>query len=424
MRSEHEQRRKRYIRGVRRRRGRWRARHAELIQRIVYAIACVALVIVSVQAVYTLVTRVILAPDPEVVVMPEAPAPVDVTIEGAVARPGVYSVVPGTILADVLAESGVRRSADLSGIDVDQIVRHAVGVVVPFVAAPVDSGPYAGVGLTPTEFRRGAVEEAQMQAELDAIKERADNAPVPPTDLRSLDFLLIGPPIVYVVVSLDAKSRSIQLTQVPSETRVSSPTASNTGWLREAYLLGGPASVVDHVGRVTGFSFDHYVVQDHESLVQAIDLMGGIEVALTPAEAANLRVKIGQQRLDGEQAWRHLTAYRPTTDASSLAREQSSRMVRWLTFMRSLFTTFRSQNWWTTVRVARTVALGSETSLTLADVLGLAKLLQETDNWTVTTQLAPGRWMEEGGVVYWEPEFSQDRLEMAGSATSPIGDAR
>lgn len=420
--GDHDARRKRYIRGARRRRrGKWRARHAELIQRIVYAAVSLALVVVSIQLVYALAVR-FLAPEPEVVVVAEPPTPVDVRIEGAVERPGVYPVLPGTVLSEVLAQSGVRRSADLSGIDVDQSVIGALSLVIPFVAAQVDTGPYAGIGLTATEYKRGAIEEAQMQAELEAIKERVPDVSAPSVDLRNLDFLVIGPPIVYVVVSLDAKHRAIQLTQIPAEAQVSTPTASNNGWLREAYLLGGPASVVDHVSRITGFALDHYVVQDPETLVQAIDLMGGVDVVLTPAEAAHLRVKTGKQRLDGEQSWRHLTGYRPTADALSLTREQNNRMMKWMTFMRSLFSGFRSQNWWTTVRVSRAVALGSETSFTLADVLGLAKLLQDTQDWTIATQTAPGQWRTGEAGVHWEPSVPGHSGDVAGSFSSRSGE--
>jgi hypothetical protein len=46
--------------------------------------------------------------------------PVSVKIEGAVYKPGIYSVLPGTSLRKVIKKSRPKNSADLESIDLDQ----------------------------------------------------------------------------------------------------------------------------------------------------------------------------------------------------------------------------------------------------------------------------------------------------------------
>lgn len=56
--------------------------------------------------------------------------PMDVVIEGAVAKPGVYSVLRGTVLKDVLKKSRPKRFADLRVLDLEQSVEEPMRIVV------------------------------------------------------------------------------------------------------------------------------------------------------------------------------------------------------------------------------------------------------------------------------------------------------
>ena len=55
---------------------------------------------------------------------------VAVLIEGAVQRPGTYQVIPGTLTRTVLKKAGLKRHADLNGIDVTKRIEEATHLTI------------------------------------------------------------------------------------------------------------------------------------------------------------------------------------------------------------------------------------------------------------------------------------------------------
>lgn len=56
--------------------------------------------------------------------------PVVVTIEGAVSKPGSYSVLPGTLLGKIIKKSRPKKNADLSLIDLEQRIEEPVELFI------------------------------------------------------------------------------------------------------------------------------------------------------------------------------------------------------------------------------------------------------------------------------------------------------
>lgn len=56
---------------------------------------------------------------------------IDIEISGEVSRPGVFSVVPGTRIGDLIKKSRPKRYADLSSIDLDSPALVACELIIP-----------------------------------------------------------------------------------------------------------------------------------------------------------------------------------------------------------------------------------------------------------------------------------------------------
>lgn len=56
---------------------------------------------------------------------------IEIEIEGAVKKPGVYKCTPGSTIAQILKEAGLDKTADRSAIDKKRILYSSQKVVIP-----------------------------------------------------------------------------------------------------------------------------------------------------------------------------------------------------------------------------------------------------------------------------------------------------
>ena len=120
-----------------------------------------------------------------------------------------------------------------------------------------------------------------------------------------------------IVVSINNETKEVKMVSVYRDTLMS----QKDGQIKKAnsaYFMGGPSEAINMLNRNLDLDIEYYVTVDFKALVDVIDLVGGIELAVTEAEAAAMNeyipetarvakkepiyVSEGTQLLDGVQA--------------------------------------------------------------------------------------------------------------------------
>lgn len=113
-----------------------------------------------------------------------------------------------------------------------------------------------------------------------------------------------------ILVTLNYDTGNIHLTSLMRAMYVCIPKSSGETWgmLNAAYSWGGPNLLIKTIENNFRIHIDHYVAIDMSGFEKAVDILGGVEVNLTKAEAdlisrvSGLPVSSGLQTLNGFQA--------------------------------------------------------------------------------------------------------------------------
>src|SRR5438067_3508661 len=90
-------------------------------------------------------------PPPQLTTAPAAPADVVIDVAGAVRRPGLYRLAQGSRVADAVRRAGgATRRADLSLVNLAQLVSDGEQVIVPRRGAPAAAAAGGGTGTAPS----------------------------------------------------------------------------------------------------------------------------------------------------------------------------------------------------------------------------------------------------------------------------------
>jgi len=108
---------------------------------------------------------------------------------------------------------------------------------------------------------------------------------------------------VVTLVHVSADRSSVRVIAMPPDLSADVP-GSGPGTLRSAFALGGPASAVQTVERLTDVRVDHVALADSETFARVTDGLGGVEVDLDGSLVVNGRqvAPAGPHRLTGEEA--------------------------------------------------------------------------------------------------------------------------
>lgn len=113
-----------------------------------------------------------------------------------------------------------------------------------------------------------------------------------------------------IIVSLNHNTGKIHLTSLMRAMYVCIPRSDGQVWsmLNAAYSWGGPNLLIDTIELNFRIKIDHYVVVDFAAFTTAVDLLGGVDVELSEAEANRVSnvtktsVPSGLAHLNGKQA--------------------------------------------------------------------------------------------------------------------------
>ena len=188
----------------------------------------------------------------------------------------------------------------------------------------------AGGFLAARRFDRGDAKKQEEALEraltVDALPAKEDfNVQVSPDDLsitEGLDpdwfnILLLGTDErrgilnegrsdAVMVLSVNTKSGEIKLTTLVRDMLVPIPGASSNDKIAHANKYGGPLLVVKTVNEILGLNIRHYVSIDFKGFINAVNILGGVELKLDDSIIYQFKLEKGQEtyRLTGGQALR------------------------------------------------------------------------------------------------------------------------
>ncbi|HOO25391.1 MAG TPA: LCP family protein, partial [Clostridiales bacterium] len=112
-----------------------------------------------------------------------------------------------------------------------------------------------------------------------------------------------------MLFTIDKINKKIKLTSFMRDTWVTLPKNKSYAKLNASCTYGGAEYVIDTIEYNFNVDIDSYALVDFESFMSIVDSLGGVEVEVTKAEAANLRnefflnVEAGENvHLDGNEA--------------------------------------------------------------------------------------------------------------------------
>jgi LCP family protein required for cell wall assembly len=245
-------------------------------------------------------------------------------------------------------------------------------------------------------FWEGAGSSAPLQPGADSTDRFPGEATPPaPMDYRvsdlasdqtpqgSVTFLVIGRhgenTDTLILGRLDPQERRMAVLSIPRDLYVGGQR------INRIYAEQGIEALTERIAWITGTPVDHYLDTDMLAFVDAIDLLGGIEVDVEeplhdPTYAAfegrdtTLWLAPGHHRLDGLDALRYVRSRQTTSDFDRARRQQQ--VLRALT-ERATELTFRDLT--TIARVSATAMRYVETDLALGELLYYLRMLRHVE---------------------------------------------
>lgn len=176
-----------------------------------------------------------------------------------------------------------------------------------------------------------------------------------------------------MLISLDSKHHCIKITSFLRDSWVYIPSLGYEQRLNAACSSGGYQGVVDAIEYNYGVDIDGYAVVDFEMFEVLVDSIGGVEVTVTEAEAAEVTnhqtryggvtLESGTYTLTGEQALAYCRIRKIDTD---FARTQRQRTV-----MTAIISSAKSSNPFKLISMAYNSAPYLETDLTKGEIISL-----------------------------------------------------
>lgn len=242
-----------------------------------------------------------------------------------------------------------------------------------------------------------------------------------------INFLLVGQdrrPGEYrartdamILVTVNKSTKTITMTSFLRDTWVKIPGYFNER-LNVPYVLGGFPLLNETLEYTFGISADHNVEVDFDGFQKAIELVGGVDVELTAAEARHLNgqnyawsLKEGINHLDGEQALAYTRIRYLDNDFGRTNRQR--------TVLTALINKAKSLSVTELVNLAYGLMPMVSTDMTdgeiISRVMELAPILPELQ---IVSQYIPAEgaysfaWIDEKSVIYLNSENLEKNIQL------------
>lgn len=184
-----------------------------------------------------------------------------------------------------------------------------------------------------------------------------------------------------IVVSIDNKSKEIRMASVYRDTLLEQEDQTYNK-ANHAYFNGGPKEAINMLNRNLDLDIEDYATVDFKAMSDVVDLLGGVEINVTDAEAKMMNKYIketakaagkkanelsggGTYNLDGPQAVTYSRLRK--LEGGDYKRTERQRVV-----IKTLFNKIKSIDLGTLNEIIDTVFPQVSTSLTLKEIAGLA----------------------------------------------------
>ena len=109
-----------------------------------------------------------------------------------------------------------------------------------------------------------------------------------------------------LVLSVNKKDGTVKLASIARDLYVQLPVIGYTNRINTAYVFGGANLAMKTVNALFGLNIERYVTINFSGFKSVVDLLGGVELELSPGEAAEISrastfVGAGKHQLDGAQ---------------------------------------------------------------------------------------------------------------------------
>ncbi len=108
-----------------------------------------------------------------------------------------------------------------------------------------------------------------------------------------------------IVVRVDAKNNQATMISIPRDTMIQID-GYGTNKFNAAYTYGNVAGVIEEANDLLGVQISHYAEVNFESLIDLVDVVGGVDVEvperIDDPDAGDIVIEAGPQHLDGEAA--------------------------------------------------------------------------------------------------------------------------
>ena len=209
---------------------------------------------------------------------------------------------------------------------------------------------------------------------------------------------------VIIILSIDEKSGSASLMQIPRDTYAEYTTGSYKK-LNGAYGALGAQGLCDFLSGSLGISIDRYLMMSPDALVEIVDALGGVEIYLEepmrysdPAQGLYISLDAGRQTLDGKRAEQFIR-YRSGYADGDLGRLDAQKQ-----FLCGLLASVRKNtDAITMVRLAATLMGKTDTNITPAEGIRLAEAVLSFDTARLSLMTAPGEAVvaQSSGASYY-----------------------
>ena len=184
------------------------------------------------------------------------------------------------------------------------------------------------------------------------------------------------------IVSLDFTSKKIKITSLERDVVVYIPGDYNKyGHFNWAYWFGGPELAVKTINYNMDLDITQYVTFSMYAVVHLIDLLGGLEIELTPPEAAYLNLQTGINKLNGSEAMHYCRIRYIDSDFVRMERQNN--------VINAIIKKLKNQNLTDLLNIANEMLGYVRTNLSNDDIKGYLMSLPSFDLSNIETYRAP-----------------------------------
>ena len=167
-----------------------------------------------------------------------------------------------------------------------------------------------------------------------------------------------------ILCSLNPDTRQVAMISFLRDLYVQLPEGYSNNRLNAAYAFGGFPMLYEVLNTNFGLTIDGGIEVDFEGFKDIIDLLGGVDISLTQAEAEWMGLSAGMQHMDGETALNYSRIRKLDSDFGRTERQRN--------VLTALFNKFRQSDIKTVMDLVNQVLGMVRTDLTDGEILRLA----------------------------------------------------